>query len=118
MSADTILGEAFAAMLALGVSVAAACRVTGRSRASHYRRRNPPERTSDPVLQAERAKPPGTLTVAERARVLEVINWPAYQDLSSARSGPGNWTRTGTTARCPACTASPGRPAGGVRWSV
>ena len=82
MSADTILGEALAAMLALGVSVAAACRVTGRSRASHYRRRNPPARTSDPVPQAERAKPPGTLTVAERAQVLEVISRPAYQDLS------------------------------------
>lgn len=44
MSADTILGEAFAALRALGLSVLASCTLTGRSRASHYRRLNPPAR--------------------------------------------------------------------------
>lgn len=82
MSADTILGEAFAALRALGLSVLAACTLTGRSRASHYRRLNPPARKADPVPQAQRAKPPGTLSDAERATVLEVINAPEYQDLS------------------------------------
>lgn len=82
MSADEVLGGAFAALLALGVSVLAACALTGRSRASHYRRLNPPPRKPHPVPQSERAKPPATLSRVERAQVLEVINLPGYQDLS------------------------------------
>ena len=64
MSATTILDEAFTALIALSLSVVAACRLTGRSRASHYRRVNPPRARAAPVPQAERAKPPSTLSVA------------------------------------------------------
>ncbi len=82
MSADTILDDAFTALIALKVTVKAACGLTGRSRASHYRRLNPPARALAPIPQAERAKPPSTLSATERARVLEVINQEKYQNLS------------------------------------
>ena len=82
MSADTLLDDAFAELIALSLPVVAVCALTGRSRATHYRRVSPPARTSDPIPQADRAKPPSTLSVHERARVLDVINQPSYQDLS------------------------------------
>jgi len=82
VTADTILDEAFTALLALSVSVVAACTLTGRSRATHYRRLSPPAGKAAPTPQAERAKPASTLSEQERLRVLEVINQPAYQDLS------------------------------------
>jgi len=82
VNADTILDNAFAALRALAVSVVSACALTGRSRATHYRRINPPAPKSDSILQAERAKPPSTLSEDERVRVLTVINSPAYQNLS------------------------------------
>ena len=82
MSAGTILDEAFTALIALSITVVLACRLTGRSRASHYRQANPPARRPDPVPQAGRAKPPSTLSDTERAKVLAVINSTAYADLS------------------------------------
>ncbi len=82
MSSEVVLDQAFTALLALGITVVAACALTGRSRASHYRRLSPPAGRPDPVPQAQRAKPPGTLLPAERAGVLEVINEPRYQNLS------------------------------------
>jgi len=82
MSAKTILDEAFTALIALSISVVLACRLTGRSRASHYRRVNPPSAKATPVPQAERAKPPSTLSEEERADVLAVINSEQYSDLS------------------------------------
>lgn len=82
MTADTILGQAFAALLALSVTAVAACALTGISRATHYRRLNPPTRKSDPMPQAKRTKPPSTLSEAERAKVLAVINSEQYKDLS------------------------------------
>ena len=82
MTADTILDDAFAALIALDVSVVAACALTGRSRATHYRRVSPPTRNAVPVPHAERQKPPSTLSEAERTVVLETINLPAYADLS------------------------------------
>ena len=82
MSADTLLNDAFAELISLSLPVVTACALTGRSRASHYRRASPPARRTDPVPQAERAKPPSTLSGQERANVLEVINSPAYADLS------------------------------------
>lgn len=82
MSSEVVLDEAFTALVAVGITVVAACALTGRSRASHYRRLNPPAGKPDPVPQAQRAKPPGTLSPAERAGVLEVINEPRYQNLS------------------------------------
>lgn len=82
MSADTILDDAFTALIGLAVTIRAACALTGRSRASHYRRLNPPAGVAAPIPQAERAKPPSTLSEDERGRVLEVINQPAYQNSS------------------------------------
>ena len=82
MSAKTILDEAFTALIALSVTVVVACRLTGRSRASHYRRVNPPPAKAAPIPQAERAKPPSTLSPDERANVLAVINSEQYSDLS------------------------------------
>ena len=82
MTADTILDEAFTALIGLEVTVVAACALTGRSRATHYRRITPPAARADPIPHGERAKPPSTLSEVERASVLEVINQPAYQDLS------------------------------------
>ena len=82
MNATTILDEAFTALIALSVTVVAACRLTGRSRASHYRRVNPPLAKTAPVPQGERAKPPSTLSKEERANVLAVINSVQYSELS------------------------------------
>lgn len=82
MTAESILDDAFGQLIGLEVPVARACQLTGRSRATHYRRAHPPGPKAGPVPQAQRTKPPSTLTDAERARVLEVINSPGYQDLS------------------------------------
>ena len=82
MSADTILDDAFTALIALSVSVQAACALTGRSRASHYRRLNPQAGVAAPIPQSQRAKPPSTLSEAERATVLEAINSVPYQNSS------------------------------------
>lgn len=82
MSAEAILDDAFGELLELSVAVVRACRLTGRSRATHYRRANPPPPKANPVPRARRAKPPSALTEAERAQVLEVINSPGYQNLS------------------------------------
>jgi len=84
--AETILEEAFIELIALAVSVVVACRLTGKSRATHYRRAKQ-SRQADPAPQslvpaAERTKPPSTLSDVERAGVLEVINSAGYRDLS------------------------------------
>jgi len=82
MSVGAIMDTAFTELLALSLTVVAACVLTGRSRATHYRQVNPPTKKADPTPQAQRTKPPSTLTVDERERVLAVINRPAYADLS------------------------------------
>jgi len=82
VTAGTVLDDAFTALIGLAVTVVAACALTGRSRATHYRRISPPVRKIDPIPQAARAKPPSTLSETERGQVLAVINSPAYQDLS------------------------------------
>lgn len=82
MTADVILDDAFSALLALAVTIKAACALTGRSRATYYRRLSPPPLADAPIPQAERAKPPSTLSEAERAAVLDLINSPQYQHLS------------------------------------
>lgn len=82
VSADTILQDAFTSLLALAMTVTHACRLTGKSRATHYRRVNPPAARADPIPHALRAKPSSTLSEAERQDVLAVINTAAYQSLS------------------------------------
>ncbi len=82
MNAEAILDEAFSALIALAVTIRAACALTGRSRATYYRRLRPLVLPVAPIPPAERAKPPSTLSQAERDTVLEVINSPEYQHLS------------------------------------
>lgn len=82
MTAESILDDAFTTLLGLQVTVVAACALTGISRATHYRRVNPPGPKTDPIPHAERKKPPSTLSEDERGNVLAVINSPTYADLS------------------------------------
>ena len=82
MRAESILDEAFTALLALAITIVAACALTGRSRATYYRRLNPPPLKADPVPQSQRAKPPSTLSQDERSGVLAVINSAQYDNLS------------------------------------
>ena len=63
------------------MNTTAACRLTGRSRATHYRRLNPPE----PVGRAPRPAPASALTVTEREQVLALLNRPDYVDLPPAQ---------------------------------
>ena len=49
MSVGMIMDTAFTELLALSLTVVAACVLTGRSRATHYRRVNPPARKADGV---------------------------------------------------------------------
>jgi putative transposase len=69
------------------VSVQKACVLTGVSRATHYRRARPLGPRHGPWLP--RTPPPQTLTAAERAQVLALLNSPAYQDLAI----PQVWAR-------------------------
>lgn len=82
MGAGTVLDEAFTALIALSVTVVLACRLSGRSEATHYWRANPPAREAGSVPEVERAKPPLTFSESERAGVLAVINFEQYADLS------------------------------------
>ncbi|NEE32781.1 hypothetical protein CH313_28460 [Streptomyces sp. TSRI0384-2] len=63
------------------LGITAACRLTGRSRATHYRRlRPPPERKPrNPQIQ------PSALTSEERAAVLELMNSGEYAELPPAQ---------------------------------
>lgn len=82
MTVDTILDDAFTELRGLSVSVVRACALTGRSRATHYRRLRSSPATKAPIPHADRAKPPSTLSDQERATVLTVINQDGYADLS------------------------------------
>ncbi|MFV5996273.1 hypothetical protein ACNPQM_28675 [Streptomyces sp. NPDC056231] len=59
----------------------AACRLTGRSRATHYRHLNPPPRPAP----CPRPTPASALTPAERAQVLALLNRPECADLPPAQ---------------------------------
>ncbi|WP_200261522.1 hypothetical protein [Streptomyces sp. HSG2] len=63
------------------LGVTAACRLTGRSRATHYRRLQPPppRRPRSPRVQ------PAALTAEERAAVLELMNRDEYAELPPAQ---------------------------------
>ena len=51
------------------LSTAGACRLTGRSRATHYRRLSPPQ----PGAKKPRPAPASALTAEERAAVLALL---------------------------------------------
>ncbi len=63
------------------VGIVAACRLTGRSRATHHRRLHP--KPQEP--KAPRPAPASALTPAERAAVLALMNKPGYADLAPAQ---------------------------------
>lgn len=73
------------------MSIAASCRLTGRSRATHYRRADPHGVTLGPLHGPPRPRraPPSTLGDDERAQVLAVLNSPTYRDLAI----PQVWAR-------------------------
>ncbi|MGW9419776.1 IS3 family transposase [Cellulosimicrobium funkei] len=60
----------------------AACRLLGRSRATHHRRLHPPQRKEKAV---PRTPHPAALADDERTAVLELMNSPAYADLAPAQ---------------------------------
>jgi hypothetical protein len=75
-----VVDEAFAGVQGQ-LGTAAACRLTGRSRATHYRRINPrPKPAPSP-----RPAPASALSPAERAKILALLNRPEYADLPPAQ---------------------------------
>jgi putative transposase len=62
-------------------SVNTACRLLGKSRATHYRRQRP----SVPGPPAPRPAPPNKLTETERQHILTVLRSEAYCDLAPAQ---------------------------------
>jgi putative transposase len=63
------------------LGITAACRLTGRSRATHYRALKPPPVPKPRAVQVQ----PSALTVQERAVVLELMNSPQYAELPPAQ---------------------------------
>ena len=76
------MNEAFTDLRQAGIPVRTACTLTGRSRATHYRRTRPAPDRPAPIPQRERRPPPQALTPEERQHVLDVLNAPGYADLS------------------------------------
>ena len=67
--------------LEAATSTKRACALLGASRATLYRRRNPPQRPTP----GARPAPPNKLTEAERQHILTVLRSPEYCDLSPAQ---------------------------------
>ncbi|OIK25440.1 hypothetical protein [Streptomyces malaysiense] len=63
------------------LGITAACRLTGRSRATHYRRLRPPPERKPRKQQVQ----PSSLTPEERAVVLELMNSGEYAELPPAQ---------------------------------
>jgi putative transposase len=88
-----VINTAFVELAAAQVSIAAACALTGRSRATHYRhaRRHAHRSRVGPVHGPRRPRrpPPSTITEDERARVLALLGSETYRDLAI----PQVWTR-------------------------
>ncbi len=89
--AEEVLNTAFRELRDAQVSIAASCRLTGRSRATHYRHADPHGVALGPVHGPPRPRraPPSTLGDDERAQVLAVLNSPTYRDLAI----PQVWAR-------------------------
>lgn len=66
---------------AVYLGIVAACRITGRSRATHHRRLNP----APPGPRPPRPAPVNALSNTERQAVLELMNRPEYVDLPPAQ---------------------------------
>ncbi len=85
------MNTAFAELRTARVPIAVACALTGRSRATHYRWADPGGMALGPVHGPRRPRrlPSSTITDAERARVLELLNSEPYRDLAV----PQVWAR-------------------------
>jgi putative transposase len=83
------MDSAFTELQAAQVSIAAACALTGRSRATHYRHAH--RGRLGPVYGPRRPRrpPPSTITAEERAQVLALLGSDTYRDLAI----PQVWTR-------------------------
>lgn len=75
-----MIDEAFTELAPL-TSTNSACRLLGKSRASHYRHQQP---KPDPAPKP-RPEPVNKLTAAERAQILDVFHAPAHLDRSVAQ---------------------------------
>jgi putative transposase len=76
-----VIEPAFAELVP-ATSITAACRLLGRSKATHYRRQRPQQ----PRPRTPRSTPPNALTQAERAAVLAVLTSPRFVDKSVAQT--------------------------------
>ena len=76
-----MIDTAFAELVPV-TSTARACRLLGKSRATHYRRQRPPLRPAP----GPRPIPPNALSEAERAAVLAVLTSPRFLDKSVAQT--------------------------------
>ena len=63
------------------LGITAACRLTGRSRATHYRALKPPAPRGPRTIPVQ----PSALTAEERAVVMELMNSPEYAELPPAQ---------------------------------
>ena len=73
---------AFDGLREAGVATRTACSLTGRARASHYRRLRPALVRRPPIPQSQRSSPTQALSPAERSAVLGVLNTVGNADLS------------------------------------
>src|ERR1035437_9102866 len=96
---EEVMTVAFDGLREAGVATRTACTLTGRARASHYRRLRPPPVRRPPIPQSQRKAPTQALSPAERVAVLDVLNTVGNADLSIGR-GSASWTRAGTGAPC------------------
>jgi len=76
-----VIEPAFAELVP-ATSITAACRLLGRSKATHYRR----QRRKQPRPPTPRSTPPNALTRAEREAVLAVLTSPRFVDKSVAQT--------------------------------
>ena len=85
------MDTAFIELRAAEVSIAAACALTGRSRATHYRRADPTGVRLGPLHgpRPPRRLLPSTITDEQRGQVLAVLASPLYRDLAI----PQVWAR-------------------------
>ena len=88
------MDAAFTQLRALQLSIVAACELTGRSRATHYRRTTSDgdgDGGGDAVAGDHRPRrpPPCTITEAEREQILALLSSEQYRDLAI----PQLWAR-------------------------
>ena len=88
------MDAAFAQLRALQLSIVAACELTGRSRATHYRRTTSDgdgDGGSDAVAGDRRPRrpPPSMIAEAEREQILALLSSEQYRDLAI----PQVWAR-------------------------